>query len=102
MRREYVEQAPDVLALASDATLRYVPDAALGYEIQVDWDRAGRDRTLVNAVRRVMGDQLAFHERRRIVLEQALAMCALLGEALGRTCEPPGFRDPPVVEDAPE
>lgn len=90
--RETVVQAPDVLTLASEyATTRYDPDASLGYELEVDWDRAGGDRALSNAVRRVMGDQLAFQGRRRTVLETSLAMCGLLGDALGRQCTPPDW-----------
>lgn len=99
-RREYLERAPDVMQLASGYTmLRYDPDQPLGYQLNVDWLQAGKDRMLGNVVRRTMGDQVAFHELRKNVLEQALAMCARLGIAVDRDCDPPDWVNNPIPEE---
>jgi hypothetical protein len=72
-------------------TVKYDPSGPLGYTASVDWAAAAGDLELVNAVNRVMGQQLAFNERRRIILEHAEALCGSLAAELSRACLPPDW-----------
>jgi hypothetical protein len=92
MRGEYVDRAPDIMALASNyMTVRFDPSNPLGYAATVDWAAAGRDTTLVNSVNRVMGAQQEFNERRRIILDHAETLCAALAVELTTKCEAPDW-----------
>lgn len=91
-RKEFIDRAPDVLAMASPyMSVHYDPEQPIGYRVDMDWPTAAKDRALVNAVNRVMGDQITFNERREIILDQVQTLCDRLGEVLGRQCEPPDW-----------
>ncbi|WP_375206292.1 hypothetical protein [Hyphococcus sp.] len=91
-RREYMERTPDIFDLASPyMEVEYDPELRLGHNTQIDWTAAGEDRNLVNAINRVMGDQLAFNERRTIILDHARILCDALAEELGKSCAPPDW-----------
>ncbi|MFO1394112.1 MAG: hypothetical protein U1F09_10170 [Steroidobacteraceae bacterium] len=92
MRSEYVDRAPDIMALASSyMKVRFDSSSPIGYTAIVDWTAAGRDSLLVNSVNRVMGAQHEFNERRRIILDHAEKLCAALANELKKKCQAPDW-----------
>lgn len=88
-RREFINEAPDILRLASAyTTVTYDPSQPAGYSLVVDWKAAGKDKVLVNAVNRVMGGQIVFDKRRRALADAARTLCDALGKALHQSCAP--------------
>ena len=89
LRADYAERAPDIAAMISPyAAFRLDPARPLGYDIDVDWEAASRDRLLVNAAVRALGDQSAFHQRRHLFKDEAMRLCRALAEELDQTCIP--------------
>jgi hypothetical protein len=89
LRANYADRAPDIASMMSPhATFTFNPARSTGYEIDVDWEAASKDRLLVNAAVRAMGDQSTFHQRRFLFREEALRLCHALAKELGRTCIP--------------
>ncbi|MEQ8557375.1 MAG: hypothetical protein RIB03_03575 [Henriciella sp.] len=93
-RTEYMDRAQDILTLASPyMTLRYDLAAPLGYTAEVDWAAAGEDAQLMNAINRVMGEQVIFNERRQIVLDHVRTLCEVLSQAAAKPCDPQDWVD---------
>ena len=91
-RQEYLDRTPSVRALVSPyARVVYDPAAALGHTAEIDWAAAGEDQILVNAVHQTMGDQLAFGERRTVILNQVRLLCEALAKETGKPCAPPDW-----------
>lgn len=91
-RQEYLDRAPDIMRLASDhMKVDYDPAQPLGYTIEMDWAAAADDRALLNAVNRVMGDQVAFNVRREFILERVQILCDAISEVLAKPCAPPDW-----------
>ncbi|HKI74001.1 MAG TPA: hypothetical protein VJ998_05135, partial [Pseudomonadales bacterium] len=87
--REFINEAPDILRLASAYTkVTYDPSQPAGFSLVVDWKAAGKDKALVNAVNRVMGGQIVFDKRRRALADAARTLCDALGKALHQPCAP--------------
>jgi hypothetical protein len=89
LRANYADRAPDIASMMSPhATFTFNPARPTGYDIDVDWEAASKDRLLVNAAVRAMGDQSTFHQRRFLFRDEALRLCRALAMELGRTCVP--------------
>jgi hypothetical protein len=89
MRADYADRAPAIPSMISPyASFGYNPESAVGYDIAVDWQAAGKDKELVNAVVRAMGDQSAFHRRRFLFKNTSQELCDALAEELGQKCVP--------------
>lgn len=96
MRADYAARAPDLMSMVSSyASFSYNPgrgdvgnDREVGYDIDVDWQAAGKDRLLVNSVIRLMGDQSAYHKRRFLFKDTTKELCDALANELGRKCVP--------------
>lgn len=99
-RREYLQRIPDIMALATDhVRVRYDPDADLGLTVDVNWQLAGEDTALMNAINRVMADQIIFNQRRIFILEDAQILCDALAKALKDTCTPPDWLAQVIAEE---
>lgn len=89
LRANYADRAPDIASMISPyARFTFNPARPTGYDIDVDWEAARKDRLLVNAAVRAMGDQSTFHQRRFLFKDEALRLCRSLAMELGRTCVP--------------
>jgi hypothetical protein len=89
LRAGYIDRAPDILGMASPyAAFHHDPEATLGYRLSVDWPSAGRDKALVNAANRLMGDQAVFHRRRFVFKQYAQELCDALAAELDTQCVP--------------
>jgi hypothetical protein len=89
LRANYADRAPDIASMISPhATFTFDPARPTGYDIDVDWEAASKDRLLVNAAVRALGDQSTFHQRRFLFKDEALRLCRALARELGRTCVP--------------